>query len=407
MNKYRSNSNDVSDFNTCNYIVRSFDYKFIDRLYKNNNKLSEDHIIKNNKVHIQMIGKGGQGKVYKIKAIDLVATENELQHNDSCNTKKCGYIVIKIVKKNPKVNNNELKIISYCKDIIDKHISPNFLYFYGVNSIANYNIIMSEYADGNLEDWLKTFHSYSEWRSFLFQFLIGVLCVQTKLKAYHSDLKPKNIFYKKLANRTLSFDYEIIDGGKREYIVPTYGYLYVLADFGRVQSLLLKHNKLNENSIKLYISNNIDLEHIIDLPKRIMVNTLEKIYSLDDLLRIIKLRDDIYFDNYFKNKRKEIDKDLSKYPDIVKNKMLYRSVAYYVVEKQYIDPNEIPDNLMIMKFPPSEIVLQLEEWHNKSILKILDTFTEFVIKPDKVPKIIEYDSEHLVKFTLSTTEKDM
>ena len=83
-----------------------------------------------------------------------------------------------------------------------------------------------------------------------------------------------------------------------------------------------------------------------------MVNTLERVYSFDDLVKIIKLRDDIYFEGYLNNKRDEINRDLYKYPESIKNKMLYRSVAYYVVEKKYIDPNEIPDNLMVMKLPP-------------------------------------------------------
>lgn len=399
MNKYRSNNNDVLDFSTCNDIISSFEYKLVDRLYKNNYKLNEDHNIRNYLVNIQIIGKGGQGKVYKITAIDLIDIKNNSK--DTYNIKRCGYIVIKIIKDNKSIEyNNELKITNYCKDIIDRRICPNLLYFYGVRYIGNYSIIMSEYADGSLEDWLKTHHSYDEWRSFMFQFLVGVLCVQTKLRGYHSDLKPKNIFYKKLVDTKLTFEYEVVQGKENKqktFVVPTNGYLYMLGDFGRIQSLLLKHNKLNEHSIKLFIKNNVDLEHIVDLPKRIMVNALEKIYSFDELINIIKLRDDIYFEGYLKNKKDEINKDLYKYPEKIKNKMLYRSIAYYVVEKRYIDPNEVPDNLMVMKLPPSEIINQLENWYGKkNILEILDIFTEYIGETDKTD-----DFRHITKFKLS------
>jgi serine/threonine protein kinase len=376
MNKYRSNNIDVSDLSTCKEIVNMFGYKMIERLYRNSYKINEDYIFKDYKVNIKLVGKGGQGKVYKVKAIDFTSSS---ANSEDKNRKRCGYIVIKVTKPS-KQEDSELRAISYCKDIVDKHICPNFLYFYGTKSVGDYRIIMSEYANGNLADWIKVNHTYSEWRSFMFQFLMGVICIQTILKAYHSDLKPKNIFYKRVVDSELTFDYEVHVGGSGavNYIVPTFGYLFVLADFGLIQSLLFEHNKLNDESIKLFIKNNIDLEHVIDLPKRIMVDALDRIYSIDELIKIVSLRSDPYFDGYLKNKRIEINRELAKYPEAVRNKLLYRSVAYYIIEKEYISPSEIPGKLI--NLPPIEIINQLKGWKGKSIPEILDTFSEYRLK---------------------------
>ena len=373
---YRSNNYDVRSLKTCSAIIDMFNYKLVDRLYKNKKHLDEALVFDKINVNVKFVGKGGQGKVYLVKSL----TDQE----------SCGYIVVKVIK-NCREMLNELEIIPHCKEVIEKFISPNFLYYYGIKKQGPYNLITSEYADGSLENWLKISHTYQEWRSFLFQFLMGVLCIQIVLKGYHSDLKPKNIFYKNLANDKLLFGYDIFG---EKYVVPTMGYLYMLADFGSIQSLLFKHNKLNENSIKLYIKNNVDLEHIIDLHKRIIVNAIEKIYSFDALIEIIKLKNDKFFEGYLKNKKIELAKQLAKYPEPIKKKMLFRSVAYYVVEKNYIDPYKLPDNLMIMKLPPKEIITQIQDWTKaKSITDILNTFSEYKIKDFT-------DSDDIVKFSL-------
>ena len=344
--EYRHNGNDVNDLDICKNLINLFDYKMINNLF--NNKI--------NNQTIKFIGKGGQGRVYMIQ------------------DEKCGTIVMKIIKNNKSIEyENEREMSIYCKKLIDKNICPNFLYIYFTKSIGNYGLIMSEYANGTLEDWLKLKHTYEEWRSFLFQYLMGIYCLQYKLKTYHADLKPKNIFYKNLLIDT-NFEYVI---NQKIYNVPTYGYLYMLADFGRAQSLLLKHNKLNANAIKLSIKNNMDLSHIIDLPKRIIVNTLETIYSLDDLLNIIKIRNDKYFKSYYDDKVNEINKNLSKYPEHIKKNMIYRAIAYYIVEKQYIDINELPDNMMKMKLPPEKIIDQIVNFSGKEIEEIINEFTEF------------------------------
>jgi thiamine kinase-like enzyme len=370
MLKYRSNDNDVLDFQVCDDIVSSIKYKLIEKLYYNKNSKFR-YLSDTPAAEISALGRGGEGKVYLVQ------------------NKECGSIVIKISKG----NDNESKISKYCKEIVDKYICPNLLYFYGVKHVKKYNITMSEYADGTLEDWLETKHTYEEWRTFMFQFLVGVLCIQIKLKAYHNDLKPKNILFKKLSIPNIVFLYKIQE---KQYMVPTTGNLFVIADFGKIQSLLLRQNEMDKNSIELFIKNNLDLEHIIDLPKRIIVSGIEAVYSFDELIDTIRTHNDTYFDNYLQNKRDEINEQLRKYPDYVKNKMLYRSVAYYAVEKNYIDWKDLPTDSLKMKPPPKQIIDQLNQWKdsNKKITDILDTFTEYQTN------VQSYTDQHVVTFSL-------
>ena len=339
---YRSNGYDVLSYAECLNLVDKIDIDTINKLYKGNKSY----------MNFKFIGKGGQGKVYLISS------------------KTCGCIVMKVMKLSSDI---ELLINKQCREIINKSICPNFLYYYGARRIKYYGLTFSEYADGTLEDWLHSAHSYTEWRSFMFQFLVGVLVIQRILKTFHSDLKPKNIFFKKL-DRNIAFEYNI-SGSK--YIVPTLGNLYILSDFGRAKSLIFK-NSSNLNSVELFIKNNADLEHIIDLHKRIIVNSAERIYSLDDLIKIIKLKNDEYFEAYYQDTKESINKDLAKYPQHVRNKMIHRSVVYYVVEKDYIDPYSIPRDKIVMELPPREIIAQISEWKKyKNIEDILQTFNEF------------------------------
>lgn len=394
MYNYRSNNNDVSSLDVCKNIIDHLKYKLVDRLFINKNfKLNEDHTFGKYRVNIKMVGKGGLGKVYKISSID-----------DHTSQTKCGHIVIKIIKNNYKNHkdeaNSELEMIGYTKTLVDKCICPNLLHYYDVKTVGNYYIILSEYANGTLEDWIKKSRTYDEWRSFMFQLLMGLLCIQEKLKAYHADLRPWNIFYKDLVDRKALFEYNIVLSDKkysRKFIVPTTGYLHIIADFDKTQSLLLKHNNLNSESIKMYIKNNIDLEHIIDLYKFILVRTIEKKYSLKELISTVNSRNDIYFEGYIKNKEIEIDNELKKFPNQDKNKWLSRSVAEYIVQKEYIGPTDIPQDEMIMKLPPIEIINQFKQWKGMNILDIIDSFTEFAVNENSLST---ENNTHITKFCI-------
>lgn len=383
---YRNNGYQLISLNHCLDFLNNFGTHKLGQLYYNYSNYSNDsHHSNHSNSHLKFLGKGGQGRAYLIHTGD------------------CGYVVIKIspIRRSKSKSefgtesgdDSEIAMIPLCRDIVDRSISPNFLYYYGTKNIGNFTVILSEYADGTIENWIQTSHTYDEWQSFMFQFLIAVLCIQTILMGYHSDLKPKNIFYKKIS--TPYFKY-YITGSSTEtlFLVPTYGYMYLVADFGHMQSLLLPHNKLNANSIKLFMKNNIDLEHIFGLYKRIMVTIIEKTYNINQLITLIKNQaSDEYFEGYYDTKKNEIERDMKNYPQKIKDKMLFKSVCYYVVEKKYITVEDIrrifsgPGSNLESKndfgvvLPPDEFIKELQilevEASKHKIIDLLSFFRPY------------------------------
>lgn len=367
--EYRNNQlYNVNDYDKCYDIVNELtDNNLRDLAYSKYKKESIPF------AKLDFIGKGGEGIVYIL------------------NNNNCGHIVIKVMEKY-KITHKTIFFIDQCNKLIKNNISPNFLYSYGVIKKDKYGVIMSEVATGTVENWVKNNHSDREWLSFLFQIVQGVYCMQTIMKTYHGDMKPKNILFKTLNDNNTIFKYNI--NGK-SYYVPTYGYLFLISDFGHAQSLLLAEHK---NYIKTYINSNADLEHIIDLHKRIMVSAIQKMYKINDILNIIKLNNDEYFENYFKTEKEKIQKELSKYPQAIKDKMLLRSAIYYIIEKNYIKWSDIPDEFQDMKLPSNEIILFIDSWRNKTIIDIIKSFSEFFNSDNDHNKnngqIIEFDTKN-------------
>ena len=90
----------------------------------------------------------------------------------------------------------EYYYLSKVKQIIDDNICPNFIYMYEKYN----NFLLMEYADGDLESFFKIKKFSDEiFYSMILQILIGILVLHKNLKTFHNDLKPKNIFYKKIS----------------------------------------------------------------------------------------------------------------------------------------------------------------------------------------------------------------
>ena len=88
-----------------------------------------------------------------------------------------------------------------------------------------------EYADGDAKFLFKDeYHDTKIYKSFIFQILIAIYSFTNYTMLYHRDVKPDNILYKKI-NENIVLHYKIND---IDYYVPTYGYLFMLADFGIV-----------------------------------------------------------------------------------------------------------------------------------------------------------------------------
>lgn len=355
--EYRFNGYFLKDINFCiNHInLINSDHRNMLKEYKNNTFL-KNNLIANDYI-IKFLGKGGQGNVYLLESLN------------------CGKIVFKITKVNYE-SRREVYLLKDCKKIIDNKISPHFIYYYDDIILDDYYYTFMEYADGTLEDWLKEEHNESEWLSFIFQILYAIFIMQYVLKTYHADLKPKNILYKKI-NKGY-FKYNIFD---KTYYVPTFGFLFMISDFGRAQSLLFNENNLTNESILALIKDNNDLEHIETLPKRILVSALEKRFTkVEHFINYIKNNfTDYEFDKYLNTEKEKINMELSKYSDFIKKRMLLRSLMYYAVEKNYIKPNNIPDNFFTMKYPPKNIKEMIEKFFALKIpiYKILDRFDIF------------------------------
>lgn len=358
---YRSNNYDVLSINDCTKLIKSLNHKTLfflfDKLHKYTKKTT-----KINDLEIKFVGKGQQGVAYLLK------------------NKKCGYIIFKLSKQYD-IFNNENKIILKCKKLVDDFVSPNFLYYYDNFKMGRYDVILSEYANGTLKDWMLVEHTYDEWKSFLYNFLIMVLCIQKYLKGVHNDLGKHNIFYKKINDNIKYFGFNIKFINKK-YYVPTYGHLFMAADFGLFEGIEIDNKFANKKDIQLKIDNNFDLHRIIMIEKRTFIRAINKMYKLSDLLKIIKTNNDNKFNAKYEKYRDKIHK-LYSYKEIeTVNKKLYDYVSGYIMDNEYVKYADLSNDIADLKLPPRKILDELMNWKNKSIYDILNNYDNFLSVPD-------------------------
>lgn len=290
------------------------DYR--NNIKETNNLINLDECKKN--IQKKFIGKGGQGSVFKLES------------------KTCGGVVLKTYHKTTNKDEifKEVNILDKVKKLIDEDICPNFLYYYDFFKINDIFNIIIEYADGDLESWVKVNHTDDEWKNMIFQFIIGIHAIQKYLKGYHSDLKPKNIFFKKI-NKKGYFEFQVND---KKYYLENLGFLILLADYGHFQSTLFEKNIISDIDIESAIRENQDFDYLRDFVKRIQVTNLIKIYNLDKLKS--KFRDNSEFLSYYKLESERVKKELRGYPESVINKYLNRNLLYYCLEHNLINYKE-------------------------------------------------------------------
>jgi serine/threonine protein kinase len=198
---------------------------------------------------------------------------------------------------------NTMKMVN---PLITNFICPNFIQVYGFNS--SIPLIIMEYADSDSRFLFKNF-SYIEtsiYKTFLFQVLVSIYCFQKYTKFNHNDIKLENILCKKINPNTI-FHYSI---DNVDYYVPTYGYLFMLGDFG----LSSKKNtfdleRLNYHTMADYVGT------LYKNYPNITLNSDEK-YIID-----VFIKKDLYVDNklllkYKKNlmnKFKSVNKTMNNY----------------------------------------------------------------------------------------------
>lgn len=323
--------------------------------------LQMKNIIKYDDIIFEFIGSGGEGIIYKVMKY-----------------------AIKIYKTNTKLSfNREIEIMKMTNNLLEKNVSINFLKLHDSFTKFNHTVIIMDLVDGSLEDWYKEKHSDSEWIVILFQILYNILVMQKCLKMYHSDMKPKNILFKKLNNFiNIKFIIKEHNEEKVSFILKT-NYIIYISDFGHSLSLLFKDDEKSSDIIKECITNNYDLIHIKTLYNRLLVDILQNKYTIDDLL---KTKNDKMKD-YFLSEQERINTEMKKYPQHIKNKMLLRSVIYYLLNNNLINIDEYKDIL-----PSENIKTIIEELTNET--QIIDMIKKILIVDwkshvsNKVDKIV-------------------
>lgn len=271
-----------------------------------------NHTINNN-VFI-FIGKGGDGIIYKYdNKILKIYTRNQI---DLVIRELYVLNLIKDLSKTSLFNNNIIEICKY-------------------NLTLNNPIVFIPVMDGNLIDWCKNINNLvlnqddidKYWRSMIFQVTYG-LCYVNGLNILHNDAKPKNILYKKNASQNNNMIYEIND---KQYSIDN-NYIFYVADFGAVQILGSKQNKLSDNDIKHKLLHKSDLYELSKLIDRILVDYALNDYHFDALLKLDKSNQINHIRNQFKQ-----DKGLMNLPNKIKDNMMKRSLIYYLIENNIID----------------------------------------------------------------------
>lgn len=323
----------------------------------------------NGGIKYNFINKGGQGEVYGLSIND----------NDE------------LAIKRGKANDNEKKLLELMSGYVDSHVCPHFLLIYDIRTIRNKDFITMEKINGDLNNWLIEEHTDDEWLSFLFQFSVSIYVMKTYGKTYHSDLKPKNILFKNVENDMI-VKYNInINNNQVEYDLPLCGKLFIIGDFGHAQSLLLKTNKLATNVIKNKLEDNSDFEYVYTLTKRLQVDSIIKNYKLNSIITFFDDNNTKYKEYYDKEKRK-IESEMRKYPQYIKDDMLLKSLAYFVIENNLYNKMNIEIKSKY-KLPSNKIQQFILNNFNGKINPedvLLNQFNNFKNIPDKNKEVDDY-----------------
>lgn len=320
---------------------------------------------------LTFVGKGGDGNIYAIDkyALKFYKTNNNKFTNEG----------------NPK----EMFLLKRSSEIVNNNITNTFLKIYGFLKIFNHSVIIMDLVDGDLESWTNVFHNEHEWLSMIFQLLYATFIMQTYLKVYHHDMKPKNLLFKKLTVPQ-NIKYVIKNSNETFEFTMRITEIFYIADFGQASSLLWNKNVFIPETIILSMENNLDLEHLSVFHNRQAVTLLKNVYTTKDLIEIGK--NDIGFKSYYDHHYKKIMKNMKGYPEHVIQSMLFRSLGYYIIEKKLINIDDIP-NLNNDIFLPTKkirnVLESLQELRGKgTLLNKIQEIGKLLNSSDLSPNII-------------------
>ena len=264
------------------------------------------------------LSSGKQGNTYKI--------HSEL----------CGSIVLKEFflqdEKNDvrKLTNLEYRVLTLLKKMINKFMCPNFIEIYYYDSKKPY--ILMEYADGDCRFLFKDdFYETEIYEIFICQILMGLLCLHTQTILYHRDLKPANLLYKNI-NKNIVFHYKI---NNEDYYIPTKGYLFMIADFGRASL------ELGIYSEEKNLATQIEIYHTQFLEK--------KFQTMDKFLKVFSSEEQTELKKIYIKEQSKFEKVIQYAIEkkILKNKL---SVNEYIYKMYGILVSKIPIQEIINKY---------------------------------------------------------
>ena len=277
-------------------------------------------------VKYDYINRGGECKVYGAIFNNGIRTYKNL--------------AIKIVYK---INQKEHNIMKLCSDNVKNGTIMNFIRLYAFKCEGAGCVYLIERVDANMETWLNASHSKNEWKSFMTQILYGLDFLYAN-NICHRDLKPKNILYKKL-DRLVTITYKTY-----KLVTDT---IFYITDFGHSETLTFGNKVLTDTEIKLCVLNHTDFYYIETIIKRIKVSYLRKVYTLNQLVTYAKDRGDENIEKYIQNEKRQIC-GIQDLKSCIKDDLVHKSVAYYIIEKFPIDFSTFPQNVIKWKLPPKE-----------------------------------------------------
>jgi hypothetical protein len=257
--------------------------------------------------------------------------------------------------------------------LVKKNICPNFIMMFSYDK-SELNISM-ECVVGTFEYFIKNNYDEKIFISGLFQIIYSIMILQKIIKTLHTNLVIKNIFYKKINSRIKYFKY-IIDN--TEYFVPTYGYLFMIGNFDKAQTLIDKKkifsSNLNKEDVEFGINYNLDFDGLKSIVNKILETNKKFNYmklimeSKNDIREILK---DYFFklfnlsniensdikvfnyNNHDKNKNKNKNKNqlsryISNYGLIDNIKKLYEINKFNYSTSKYF--HLLPDRNFTPKF---------------------------------------------------------